>query len=161
MFTGDESGNWLFRALYRAGFANQPTSTNRLDGLRLADCYITAALRCVPPQNAPLAREIDRCRPFLLDELNLLRSVRVVIGLGRIGFQNVLGAYREMGRIQYRKKPFFAHGAMYRFDNLTVIASYHPSQQNTFTGKLTEKMFDRVFTQARQCMRTATYSTES
>jgi uracil-DNA glycosylase family 4 len=161
MFTGDRSGDWLFRALYRAGFANQPISINRLDGLRLTGCYITATLRCAPPQNAPLASEINRCRPFLLDELRLLRRVRVVIGLGRIGFENVLNAYRETGRIQYGKKPLFAHGAMCRFDNLTVIASFHPSQQNTFTGRLTEMMFDRVFTQARQCMRAATYSTES
>lgn len=148
MFTGDESGNWLFRALHRAGFANQPLSHNRSDGLLLTDCYITATLRCAPPKNKPSSKEIERCRPFLLREITLLRNVRVVVGLGRIGFTNALKGYRELGRISFSKMPAFAHGATYSFGELTFIASFHPSQQNTFTGRLTAPMLDEVFLQA-------------
>jgi len=150
MFTGDESGNWLFRALERAGFANQSLSHNRSDGLRLADCYITATLRCAPPENKPAPEEIERCRPFFLQEVALLTNVRVVVGLGRIAFANALKGYREGGRISFRKMPAFAHGAMYGFGDLTFIASFHPSQQNTFTGRLTAPMLDEIFLQARK-----------
>jgi len=152
MFTGDESGNWLFRALHRAGFANQPMSVSRHDGLQLTGCYITAALRCAPPLNKPTAREVASCRRYLDQELALLRNVTVVIGLGRIGFDAALEAYRRGGRITYVRKPAFRHGAGYRFGKLTFIASYHPSQQNTFTGKLTQPMFDRVFRKAQRVL---------
>jgi uracil-DNA glycosylase family 4 len=149
MFTGDESGNWLFRALHKAGFANQSFSVNREDGLRLFDCYITAAVRCVPPGNKPLPEEMMNCRAYLLREIELLKTVRVVVGLGRIGFEAAVQAYRSLGRIRFKARPKFAHANVYAFDALTFIASYHPSQQNTFTGKLTESMFDRIFAKAK------------
>jgi len=149
MFTGDESGNWLYRALYKAGFANQPTSIHRGDGLKLKDCYITATCRCAPPQNKLLPEEILHCRPYLLREIELLRNIRVVVGLGRVGFEAALGAFREAGKISFARKPSFGHCAEYTFGSYTFISSYHPSQQNTFTGKLTERMLDRVFTTAR------------
>jgi uracil-DNA glycosylase family 4 len=148
MFTGDESGRWLYRALHRAGFASQAESVDRFDGLRLHDCYITATCRCAPPENKLLPVEILNCRPFLLREIVLLRRVRVVVGLGRIGFDAALNAYRESGRIDWTRRPRFSHGATYPFGDLTFIASFHPSQQNTFTGRLTEPMLDRIFTKA-------------
>lgn len=145
MFTGDRSGIWLHRALFRAGFANQPESTHRGDGLVLHDCYVTAAARCAPPNNRLLPGELRACRPFLLRELQLLRRVQVVVGLGSVGFRAAVECLRAMGRIEQGQRPSFAHGALHRFRGLTLIASYHPSQQNTFTGRLTERMFDRVF----------------
>jgi len=148
MFTGDESGNWLFRALHGAGFANQETSLHVEDGLALKDCYIVAALRCAPPGNKPLPGEMRNCRPFLLEEIGYLHRVRVVVGLGKTGFEAGLKAYRDLGRIGFSAIPQFAHGAMYRFDDLTFIASYHPSQQNTFTGRLSRPMFTAVFRKA-------------
>jgi uracil-DNA glycosylase len=150
MFTGDESGNWLFRALYAAGFANQATSISRNDGLVLKDCYVTATLRCAPPQNKPTAVEIASCAPYLRQELKLLTRVGVVIGLGKIGFEAALRGYRDLGRITFTTMPRFGHGATFVFDDLTVLASYHPSQQNTFTGRLTQAMFDGVFVLARR-----------
>ena len=150
MFTGDNSGNWLFRALHKAGFANQAESVHRNDGLKLSDCYVTATLRCAPPLNKPTPKEISHCEPYLLREIELLKQAQVVIGLGRIGFDAALSAYREAGRIEYTTKLKFGHCAVYTFDGLTVIASFHPSQQNTFTGRLTEPMFDKVFSLARK-----------
>jgi len=150
MFTGDESGRWLYRALFKAGFANQPESVNRDDGMKLSDCYITATCRCAPPLNKPLREEIQHCRPFLLREIELLARIRVIIGLGRIGFNAALNAYHDLARIGWKKKPEFKHCARYTFGDLTFIASFHPSQQNTFTGRLTEPMFDRVFRSARR-----------
>ncbi len=152
MFTGDNSGTWLYRALYKAGFANQPESVHRNDGLKLTDCYITATLRCAPPLNKPTSREIANCRPYLLEEIALLKNIRVVIGLGKIGFDAALNAYRTLGRIAFTARPKFAHGAAYRFGGLTFIASFHPSQQNTFTRRLTEPMFDQVFAEARKIL---------
>jgi uracil-DNA glycosylase family 4 len=149
MFTGDESGTWLFRALHTAGFADRPDSVHRSDGLSLKDCYIVAALRCAPPQNKPLPEELTRCRRFLLEELTLLGNVRVVVGLGKIGFENALKAYRELGRVQFSRMPRFVHGATYVLGGITFIASYHPSQQNTFTGKLTRGMLDAIFCSVR------------
>jgi uracil-DNA glycosylase family 4 len=149
MFTGDRSGDWLYRALHKAGFANQPQSLHRDDGLRLINCYITATLRCAPPQNKPQPREVLNCRPYLLQEIAMLKNVRVVVGLGRIGFDAALSGYTELGRIEYTKKPKFSHGGTFSFGGLTFIASFHPSQQNTFTGKLTEPMFDRIFNKTR------------
>jgi len=150
IFTGDESGRWLFRALARAGFANQPESVSRTDGLTLAGCYVTAAVRCAPPANRPLPAEIHRCAPYLLEELRLLRRVRVVVGLGGIGFRAAVDALRSAGRLRLRRRPTFAHGVCHRLDDLTLLGSYHPSQQNTFTGRLTEAMFDAVFARARR-----------
>jgi uracil-DNA glycosylase family 4 len=150
MFTGDESGRWLFRALFRAGFASQPESVSRDDGLALHDCYITAALRCAPPGNKPLPAELARCTPFLLEEFRLLKKVRIVVGLGKIGFESALKGYRALGKISFRTMPRFAHGWLYELGDLSFLATYHPSQQNTFTGRLTEAMFDRVFTLARE-----------
>lgn len=154
MFTGDRSGDWLYRALHRAGFANQPTSTGREDGLRLRNCYITAALRCAPPDNKPLPAELSRCRPYLLEELELLRDVRVVVALGRIGFKTFLEACATRGMKLPKPRPKFGHGAECRLDErTTLVASYHPSQQNTLTGKLTEQMLDDIFIRAAQLMK--------
>lgn len=147
VFTGDESGRWLFRALHRAGFASQPDSVSRHDGLVLADCYVTAAVRCAPPANRPTAEEFRRCAPFLEEELRLLRHVRVIVGLGRVGFTATVNALLSVGRLQLPRRPAFAHGVCHRFDDLTLIGSYHPSQQNTFTGRLTEPMLDEIFDQ--------------
>ncbi|MDW8343122.1 MAG: uracil-DNA glycosylase [Verrucomicrobiae bacterium] len=145
MFTGDQSGRWLYRALYRAGFANQPTWEHRNDGLMLRDCYVTAVLRCAPPGNKPLPREIERCQVFLREELQRLTRVQVVIALGRIAFET----YSRLRGLTPR--PAFAHNR--RYDGRPVlIASYHPSRQNTNTGKLTEAMFDAVFAQVRKVL---------
>ncbi|HUI09657.1 MAG TPA: uracil-DNA glycosylase [Bacteroidota bacterium] len=152
MFTGDESGNWLFRALYEAGFASQAESTSRNDGLTLKGCYITATCRCAPPQNKLLPAEIRNCRPFLHREILLLKNVRVVVGLGRIGFDTALTSFSELGLIEYKKRPAFGHGARYRIGPYTFIASFHPSQQNTFTGRLTRSMLNRVFRSARESL---------
>jgi uracil-DNA glycosylase len=144
VFTGDRSGDWLFRALHKAVYANQPTSVSRDDGLRLTDCFITAAVRCAPPANMPTADEFANCRPYLVEEFKLLKNARVLLGLGRVGFESAwMAAVAARGLII--KRPQFAHGAAEKLDeNLWLIGSYHPSQQNTFTGKLTEAMFDRV-----------------
>lgn len=150
VFTGDRSGDWLFRALYNFGFANQPTSTDRADGLKLIDSYITAAIHCAPPGNKPLPSEFKNCRPYLLDELQHLKHVRVVVALGLIGFKTYLSARKELGWKNPVPLPPFGHGLSCRLaDGITVITSYHPSQQNTQTGKLTIEMFDDVFRKAR------------
>jgi uracil-DNA glycosylase family 4 len=149
MFTGDESGRWLFRSLFRAGFASRPESSHIGDGMMLTDCYITAVLRCAPPQNRPLPIETARCSRYLLEELRLLKNVRVVVGLGKIAFENALRGYRTLGRIDFRAMPRFGHGVVYESGGLIFIGSYHPSQQNTFTGRLTEAMLDGVFADAR------------
>jgi uracil-DNA glycosylase family 4 len=151
IFTGDRSGDWLFRALWEAGFANQPTSEHRDDGLRLRDAYITATIRCAPPANKPAPDEVARCEPYLLAELGLLSRVRVVVGLGRIGWQAYLRARRRLAAPPPVAPPVFAHGAVTRFpDGMALIASYHPSQQNTFTGKLTREMLRSVFDRGRE-----------
>jgi len=153
MFTGDRSGDWLFDALHHASFASQPTSTHAGDGLELNDAYITAAIRCAPPDNKPTPTEIAACEPYLLRELRLLSRVRVVVGLGRIGWQAYLNARRALGAPPLRPVPKFGHGALARFDDgIALIASYHPSQQNTFTGKLTRPMLRGVFQTARQIL---------
>ena len=150
VFTGDRSGDWLYRALYRAGFTNQPTSTHRGDGLRLRDCWISATIHCAPPDNKPLPDEISNCRPYLLRELELLERLRVVVGLGRIAFDSAASALAEAGRARIERRPRFGHGAEVDLGNgLTLLGSFHPSQQNTFTGKLTEPMLDDVFSRAR------------
>lgn len=149
IFTGDRSGDWLFRALHKAGFANQPTSVHRNDGLRLRDCYVTAAVRCAPPQNKPSPQETSNCRPYLTREVELLKRVCVIVALGRFAFD---AAIASVGLDQQMKRrPKFEHGAECSLRRgITLIASFHPSQQNTFTGKLTEAMFDRIFTRARE-----------
>jgi uracil-DNA glycosylase len=153
IFTGDESGHWLFRALWEAGFANQPTSIHRDDGLRLTNAYITATVRCAPPANKPLLEEITRCQPYLLEELALLDRVRVVVGLGRIGWQAYLRARKATAAAPPLARPEFGHGSLTRFaDGVTLLGCYHPSQQNTFTGKLTRPMLRAVFAKARRLL---------
>jgi uracil-DNA glycosylase family 4 len=150
MFTGDQSGAWLFDALHHAGFASQPTSERADDGLTLRDAYITATIRCAPPLNKPASDETAACRPYLLEELTLLDRVRVVVGLGRIGWHAYLQARKALGAAPSRATPIFGHGTVTTFtDGTTLIASYHPSQQNTFTRKLTRPMLRRIFTTAR------------
>ena len=150
MFTGDRSGDWLFRALHKAGFANQPASQHRDDGLKLKNCYITATLHCAPPLNKPLPREIKNCRSFLHDEFALLKNVRVIMALGKIGFDTALWLCREFGLQNFERRPKFFHKAEYQLlDNRLLLASFHPSQLNTFTGRLTEEMFDAVFRRAK------------
>ena len=153
MFTGDRSGDWLYEALHRFGFANQATSADRNDGLKLRDTFITAAARCAPPANKPTREEFARCQPYLLAELGLLKRVPVVIALGRIAFDAFLGAWREAGHPVVKPRPRFGHGQATALDGgILLLASYHPSQQNTFTGKLTRPMFHRVFRKARQTL---------
>ena len=154
MFTGDRSGDWLYGALHVAGFANQPESVHREDGLKLTDCYITAAVRCAPPANKPAAIEFTRCRPYLIQELKLLKNIRVVIALGKIAFDSFLAAHQKNGGRVPRPRPRFGHGAFVVLPNgVTLISSYHPSQQNTFTGKLTRPMFQAVFEHATRILR--------
>jgi uracil-DNA glycosylase family 4 len=144
MFTGDRSGEWLYRALHRAGYANQAESTSRDDGLVLDGAFITAPVRCAPPGNQPTPAERDRCRPFLERELALLREVRVFVALGEFGYRAVAGV------VGLRPRPRFGHGVEVALaDGRWVICSYHVSQQNTFTGRLTEPMLDAVFERAR------------
>ncbi|MCA9831603.1 MAG: uracil-DNA glycosylase [Dehalococcoidia bacterium] len=145
VFTGDRSGDWLFRALYRAGFANQPTSSHPGDGLTLSGAYVSAAVRCAPPANKPLPAERDRCLPFLSREVTLLPDVRVVVALGRFATDVLVPLF------DLPKRPVFGHGAESPLPgNRTLVCSFHPSQQNTFTGKLTEAMLDGVFERARE-----------
>ena len=153
VFTGDRSGDWLYEALHRFGFANQPTSTHKDDGLELRDCYIAAAVRCAPPANKPLVEEFDTCRRYLLEELRLLRRIVVVIALGKIAFEEYLKSCREFGHLIGSPKPSFSHGVLVPLPwNVSLVGSYHPSQQNTFTGKLTRPMFHRVFRHARKIL---------
>ena len=152
MFTGDRSGDWLFAALHRAGFANQSESVDRDDGLRLRDAYITATVRCAPPDNTPTPAEIERCRDYLVRELGLLPNLRVVIALGRIAMNGYLAARVVAGQPVPRPRPRFAHAAAHPLGDVVLVTSYHPSQQNTLTGRLTRPMFDRVFALARQLL---------
>ena len=153
MFTGDRSGEWLYRALHKSGYASQPASVSKNDGLELNDCYITATARCAPPQNKLFPEEMRNCRPFLLDELRLLKNIRVVVGLGKVAFDATYDSFRELGWTSLAKRPAFSHGAVVALnDRVTFLGSYHPSQQNTFTGKLTEKMFDAVFRKSRSLL---------
>ena len=154
MFTGDRSGDWLYGTLHDFGFSNQSASVRRNDGLKLEDCYITAAVRCAPPANKPTRAEFKRCRPYLARELELLKGVRVIVALGKIAFESFLAAYREIGGVIPKPRPQFGHGKSATLPNgVILLASYHPSQQNTFTGKLTQEMFREVFAKARELIR--------
>jgi uracil-DNA glycosylase family 4 len=154
VFTGDRSGDWLYQALHRFGFANQPHSTHRNDGLRLSGCYVAAAARCAPPGNKPSPEEFDACRPYLMEELRLLRALRVVVALGKTAFDQYLKTCRALGCPVPSPSPRFGHGAVHRLPwGMTLIGSYHPSQQNTFTGKLTRPMFHAVFRKARALLK--------
>ncbi|MGE0452604.1 MAG: uracil-DNA glycosylase [Vicinamibacteria bacterium] len=150
VFTGDRSGDFLFAALHRAGFANQPTSVSRADGLRLRDCYVAALARCAPPANKPTPGEIGRCREYLLREWALLERRRAVLALGKIGMDGFLAALRETDGSPGRRAFAFGHGVEHDLgDGLRLFASYHPSQQNTFTGRLTPASFDAVLRAVR------------
>lgn len=146
VFTGDSSGDWLYRALHAYGFANQPASTHRGDGLRLEDAWVAASVRCAPPENKPAPAEFEACRPFVVRELLLLPRVEVVLALGQLAFNTFLALRGVRG-------PRFAHLAEYRLDGVTLLSSYHPSRQNTQTGRLTEEMWMAVFARARALLR--------
>jgi uracil-DNA glycosylase family 4 len=149
IFTGDRSGDWLFASLWRTGFANQPESRSRDDGLALRGCYVTAAVRCAPPANRPLPVERDNCLPYLLRELELLAAVRAIVCLGSFAWDVALRALRARTTLP-RPLPRFGHGATATVGHYALLGCYHPSQQNTFTGRLTEDMLDQVFERARQ-----------
>jgi uracil-DNA glycosylase len=153
MFTGDASGVFLFSALYRAGFANQPTSTDRDDGLKLRDIFISAVCRCAPPDNQPTRAEMENCRPYLLEELDLLRRLEGIVVLGRIAFDNVLDIFEQHKGLDTAGLSF-GHGAFYRLgENLPwLLVSFHPSRQNTQTGRLTVAMFDQIWKKSRRLL---------
>jgi uracil-DNA glycosylase len=152
VFTGDESGVWLYGALHKYGFATQPDATHRTDGLQLRDAYISNVVRCAPPDNKPNAEEIHTCQAHLQEEFQLLTKKKVVLVLGKIAFDNYLKLLRQEGKAV--KGLSFAHGACYTFDDGSpaLLASYHPSQQNTRTRKLTQEMWDGVFVQAQELL---------
>ncbi len=150
VFTGDSSGDWLYGALHAQGFANQAESVSRDDGLKLHDCYVTASARCAPPANRPTPVELERCQPWLESEIRLLKRVRVVLVLGAIAHERWLRAARWWKQLPARERPRFHHGALNRLpDDRMLLCSYHPSRQNTQTGRLTRAMWDAVFAQAR------------
>ncbi len=158
MFTGDRSGEWLYRALYRAGFANQPQSIHADDGLQLNDAYITAIAHCAPPENKPTPLEIAACRPFLKRELTCMQRLKVIVALGKLAFDQVHSAWHETHFDALKPKqarPKFGHGVETQLaEQVVLIGSYHPSQQNTFTGKLTEPMLDAIFSRAKEMIDT-------
>ncbi len=150
-FTGDASGRFMYPILHKVGFASQPNADSRDDGLRLIDCYITAAVRCAPPDNKPLPSELANCAGFLDRELAILANLKVVVALGKIGFDAYLNHLKRAGRLGRRAEYIFAHAASYVMRNgITLLASYHPSNQNTATGKLTAAMFEQVFRKAKR-----------
>ena len=155
MFTGDGSAAWLARALFRAGFATQPRSERRGDGFALVDAYLTAAIRCAPPKNKPTARQLERCASHMRAELALLPRIQVVVGLGKIGFDTALTRLAETGFALPKPRPRFGHGVEHRLTRaldgreVRLIGTYHPSRQNTNTGKLTQAMLDEVFLRVR------------
>lgn len=154
VFTGDSSGDFLFAALHRAHFANQARSVSRDDGLRLSDCWVTAAARCAPPGNRPSPSEFRQCRPFLVRELAGLARARVLLALGELAFRQVLRAWEESGRGRVAPRPSFSHGARVTLSSgATLFASYHVSRQNTNTGRLSARMFDAVLAEVRRALR--------
>lgn len=151
VFTGDRSGDWLFAALHRAGYANQPTSDHAHDGLELRDAFVTASVKCAPPDNKPSPVERDLCHPFLLREMTALPNLRAVLCLGKFGWDQALRSLRAIGHDVPRPAPVFGHAATARVGPaLTLVGCYHPSQQNTFTGRLTEPMIDDALARARE-----------
>jgi uracil-DNA glycosylase family 4 len=150
VFTGDRSGDWLFASLHRTGFANQPESVSRDDGLRLLDCWVTAAVRCAPPANRPTTGERDNCLPWAERELELLPELRVIVCLGAFAWDAALRLRAALGEPVPRPKPRFGHGAEVPAERWPLLGCFHPSQQNTFTRKLTEPMLDAVFARARE-----------
>jgi len=148
VFTGDRSGDWLYAALHRAGLANQARSEHRDDGLRLRGAYVTAINRCPPPGNRPTPAERDNCLPYLVEELRLVDRAEVIVALGSFAWDGALRAVRQMGRDVPRPRPRFGHGAEAEAGGYTLVGCFHPSQQNTFTGKLTEGMLDQVLSRA-------------
>jgi uracil-DNA glycosylase len=151
VFTGDRSGDWLYDALHRFGFANQPSSHHRGDGMKLSDCYVGATVRCAPPDNKPAPEEFTACRPYLREEIRLLGKVQVVVALGKIAFDHYLRVCRDEGLKLPSPLPKFSHGTIRVLPwGITLISSYHPSQQNTFTGLLTRPMFHQIFATAQQ-----------
>jgi uracil-DNA glycosylase len=153
IFTGDRSGDWLFAALHRAGYSNRAESTRRGDGLRLEDAYVTAVVRCPPPANRPSIEERDNCLPYLVRELRQLRRARVLLALGSFAWDGVLLAARQLEIETPRPKPRFGYGAEADLSEYTLLGCFHPSQQNTFTGKLTEEMIDSILERARKLSR--------
>lgn len=150
-FTGDASGTFMYPILYKVGFASQPLALKRNDGLRLIDCYITAAVRCAPPDNKPLPSELANCSEYLDRELALLRKMKVIVALGKIGFDAYLAYLRRTKVVSRTTGLTFGHNLRYELpDGVTLLASYHPSNQNTATGKLTKEMFERIFRTAKQ-----------
>jgi len=150
-FTGDASGTFMYPILYRVGLASQPLALRRNDGLKLIDCYITAAVRCAPPDNKPLLSELANCSEYLDRELALLRKMKVVVALGKIGFDSYLAHLRRTKVVSRTTGLAFAHAAQYELPNgVTFVASYHPSNQNTATGKLTAEMFEAIFREAKE-----------
>jgi len=149
IFTGDRSGDWLFAALYRAGYANQPISVSREDGLALTDCWVLAAVRCAPPANKPTPAERDNCLPYAVRELQLLGAARVILCLGAFAWDAALRLLVALGQERLRPRPVFGHGAEAVSGPYTLLGCFHPSQQNTFTGRLTEEMLDTILTRAR------------
>jgi uracil-DNA glycosylase len=143
MFTGDSSGDWLAKALYENGFASQPTSIRADDGFRLIDAYITASVRCAPPKNKPTSEEFENCFPYLIEEFSLLKEIKVIVCLGRIAFDTCC-------KLLQIKGVDFSHGKSFTHQNLTIICSYHPSRQNTQTGRLTWKQWSMIFSKARK-----------
>jgi uracil-DNA glycosylase family 4 len=150
MFTGDRSGDWLYAALHRAGYASQPESVAREDGLRLRDAYVTAVVRCAPPANKPIPAERDNCLPYLVQELRLLERCQAIIALGAFAWDGALRALRELGCEIPRPRPRFAHGGEVAIGGWNLLGCYHPSQQNTFTGRLTAPMLDQILVRARE-----------
>ncbi|MGI8904559.1 MAG: uracil-DNA glycosylase [Solirubrobacteraceae bacterium] len=152
IFTGDRSGDWLFAALWRAGLANQPLSISRGDGLSLRDCYVTAPVRCAPPANRPLPAERDNCLPYLVRELELLTRARMILCLGGYAWDAALRTLIALGVAIPRPRPRFGHGESLRLERWTLLGCYHPSQQNTFTGRLTEPMIDEVLARGKDSL---------
>jgi len=152
VFTGDRSGDWLFAALYRAGFASQPTSSSMDDGLSLTDAYVTAAVKCAPPDNKPTPDERDNCQGYLLREMRALRNLRAILCLGKFGWDQAIRAIRATGQPIPSPLPRFGHGAVAVIGSISLVGSYHPSQQNTFTGRLTESMLDEALRIARRAL---------